>query len=210
MLDSPYVRRVAICLDVLGVPVEHEEVSVFSSFERFRAINPVVKAPTVICDDGGILMDSALILQYVEATRGGQSPLWSSEPHPRLHQFRTVAYATAACDKAVQLAYEMQLRPAAAQHEPWKTRVRGQMRSAFDQLESLVPASNAAPPQDQELNHASIWSAVVWQCVSTLIPAEIAAERFPNLDQHSRRFESLPVFKRYPPVGPGVPGLSPT
>jgi glutathione S-transferase len=208
MLDSPYVRRVAICLDVLGVPVEHEAVSVFSTFERFRAINPVVKAPTLICDDGGILMDSALILQYIEALRGGPSPLWSSEPQQRLHQFRAVSYATAACDKAVQLAYETQLRPPAAQHEPWKTRVRGQMRSAFDALESLTPAQ-AEPPQDGELHHASIWSAVVWQCVSALIPAEIPAGRFPKLDQLSQRFETLPLFRRYPSVGPGVPGLSP-
>ncbi len=80
MLDSPYVRRVAISLDALDLAFEHESVSVFSTFERFREINPVVKAPTLICDDGGILMDSSLILQYIEAGRcGGHSPLWSSE-----------------------------------------------------------------------------------------------------------------------------------
>ena len=68
MLDSPYVRRTAIGLDALGVVFEHEAVSVFSTFEQFRQINPVVKAPTLICEDGGILMDSTLILQYAEAT----------------------------------------------------------------------------------------------------------------------------------------------
>ena len=36
MLDSPYVRRVAIALDQLDVPFEHEAVSVFSSFEQFQ------------------------------------------------------------------------------------------------------------------------------------------------------------------------------
>src|SRR6187551_2127448 len=92
MLDSPYVRRVAVCLDVLGVPFEHEAVSVFSTFERFREINPVVKAPTMICDDGGILMDSGLILQYVESTGALTSPLWETDPDARLLQFRRVAY----------------------------------------------------------------------------------------------------------------------
>ena len=42
MYDSPYVRRTAISLQLLGVPFEHQSVSVFSTFAQFRAINPVV------------------------------------------------------------------------------------------------------------------------------------------------------------------------
>ena len=61
MLDSPYVRRVAIALESLQVPFAHEAVSVFSTFDKFQGINPVVKAPTLVCDDGEILMDSSLI-----------------------------------------------------------------------------------------------------------------------------------------------------
>ena len=57
MLDSPYVRRVAIALDCLGIPFTHESVSVFSTFEQFRSINPVVKAPTLVCDDGELIAE---------------------------------------------------------------------------------------------------------------------------------------------------------
>lgn len=206
MLDSPYVRRVAICLDLLGVPFEHEAVSVFSNFERFRAINPVVKAPTLVCDDGGVLMESALILQYVESARSVPTPLWSPDPQTRLLQFRRAGYATAACDKGVQLVYESQLRPPSAQHEPWKRRVRGQMQAAFSALESLTPPT-AATLQDGDLNHASLWSAVVWQCIRALIPAEVPDDGHPRLDRLSRQLEALPLFRRYPPDGPGVPGL---
>jgi len=204
MLDSPYVRRVAVCLDVLGVPFEHEAVSVFSTFERFQLINPVVKAPTLVCDDGGILMDSALILQYVEATGATASPLWDTVPEARLLQFRRVAYASAACEKVVQLVYEMQLRPPEAQHEPWKSRVRGQFRAAFQALEALTPDFETGV-DTQHLNHASIWSAIVWQCARSLIPDEISPAVHPKLDRLSALFEALPVFRRYPPVGPGVP-----
>jgi glutathione S-transferase len=66
MLDSPYVRRVAISLQLLGLRFEHQPLSVFSTFEQFRDINPVVKAPTLIIEDGQVLMDSTLILQYAE------------------------------------------------------------------------------------------------------------------------------------------------
>jgi glutathione S-transferase len=116
MLDSPYVRRVAICLDALGLTFEHESVSVFSTFEKFRKINPVVKAPTLICDDGGVLMDSSLILWHIELAKfGGRSPLWAEDEALRLLQFRAVSYALTATEKAAQLVYETQLRPAATQ-----------------------------------------------------------------------------------------------
>ncbi|MEM9163600.1 MAG: glutathione S-transferase N-terminal domain-containing protein, partial [Cyanobacteria bacterium P01_F01_bin.4] len=61
MLDSPYVRRVAISLKRLGIPYEHKPLSVFRDFEDFSQINPLVKAPTLVCDDGTMLLDSTLI-----------------------------------------------------------------------------------------------------------------------------------------------------
>ena len=66
MLDSPYVRRVAVSMKLMGIDFEHQSVSVFRQFDRFREINPVVKAPTLVCDDGTVLMDSTLILDYLE------------------------------------------------------------------------------------------------------------------------------------------------
>ena len=67
MLDSPFVRRVAISLRLLGLPFEHAAISVFRGFEAFEQINPVVKAPTLVCGDGSVLMDSTLMLAYAEA-----------------------------------------------------------------------------------------------------------------------------------------------
>lgn len=206
MLDSPYVRRTAICLDVLGVPFEHESASVFSTFERFRAVNPVVKAPTLLLDDGSVLMDSSLILQYAEFGLPGGSPLWDIDPAQRQLQFRRVSYAMAACDKSVQLVYESQLRPAAVQHQPWKDRVRSQFGAAFSALESLTPGDEGTR-EPERLNHASIVSAVVWQFVQSMIADEVPATEHPRLARLSEQYEALWVFRRYPPDGPGVPGL---
>ena len=66
MLDSPYVRRVAISLRLMELPFSHEALSVFRNYDAFAAINPVVKAPTFVTDDGVVLMDSALMLEYLE------------------------------------------------------------------------------------------------------------------------------------------------
>lgn len=63
MLDLPYVRRVAISLQLLGLRFEHQAFSVVRTFDEFHRINPVVKAPTLASDTGVVLMDSTLILQ---------------------------------------------------------------------------------------------------------------------------------------------------
>ncbi len=41
MLDSPYVRRVAISLKLLGLPFEHRSISVFRQFGYERTPRPV-------------------------------------------------------------------------------------------------------------------------------------------------------------------------
>uniref|UniRef100_UPI002FCC7B36 glutathione S-transferase N-terminal domain-containing protein n=1 Tax=Pelagibacterium mangrovi TaxID=3119828 RepID=UPI002FCC7B36 len=59
MLDSPYVRRVAISMKIQNIEFEHEPLSVFSTFDAFAAVNPVVKAPSFVTDGGRLWRGSA-------------------------------------------------------------------------------------------------------------------------------------------------------
>lgn len=202
MLDSPYVRRVAISLEILGVPFKHEAVSVFNTFETFRSINPVVKAPTLVCEDGEILMDSSLILQFVEATVARGRSLWSSDPIELQHEFRAVSLALAACEKSVQIVYERNLRPKEAQYEPWMARVTGQLLAAYAALEhevQLRPAMFSAPH-----NQTAITAAVVWQFTQSMLASVVPASNHWGLVNLSERLEQTSEFQKYPPVGPGV------
>jgi glutathione S-transferase len=176
MLDSPYVRRTAIAFECLGVPFEHEAVSVFSTFEKFQSINPVVKAPTLLCDDGEVLMDSSLILQYVEATRTAGRSLWPRDPVELQHDVRAVGLALAACEKSVLAAY-----------------------AGLEQEISRRPTAFAG------FGHAGIAAAVAWQFTQSELAAMVAAREHPALVALSARLEATPEFTRYPPVGPGVP-----
>lgn len=206
MLDSPYVRRVAISLDLLGVAFEHEAVSVFSTFERFQAINPVVKAPTLVADDGTVLMDSSLILQYVEGAHTAGRSLWSTDPATLLAEFRAVGLALAACEKSVQMVYERQLRPVTAQHEPWLQRVRGQLLAAYAALEEQVKQRPALFKGKH--SQAVVSAAVAWQFTQSMLAPEVDARRHPALAALSARLEQESEFLKYPPDGPGVPAAS--
>lgn len=197
MLDSPYVRRVAVSLHWLGLGFEHRPISVFRDYADFAAINPVVKAPTLVCDDGTVLMDSSLILQHVEgeATRS----LWPAEPAARRQALRATGLALAACEKAVQMVYEQQLRPPEKQHAPWLERVRGQMRAAFAALEAEL-ARAPWPQQAEALTQAGVSSAVAWSFLQLLLPEEAAACTCPRLAGFTAWAEQQSVFRAAPMV----------
>ncbi len=57
MLNSPYVRRVALALITAKVPFEHRPISLFRHIDAFSAINPLLKAPTLVADDGTVLVE---------------------------------------------------------------------------------------------------------------------------------------------------------
>lgn len=202
MLDSPYVRRVAISLDVLGVAFDHEAVSVFSTFEKFKSINPVVKAPSLVCDDGTVLMDSSLILQFVEAAKTNGESLWSKDTVQLQHEFRAVSLAMAACEKAVQCVYELHLRPMAAQYEPWLERVKGQLIAALSLLE--IEVANRQKDFERAVNQECITIAVVWQFIQSMLPDVVEKNDYIKVMTLSERMELTGSFIKYPPVGPGV------
>lgn len=197
MLDSPYVRRVAISLRLLGLPFEHRAVSVFSTFERFRQINPVVKAPTLVAGDGTVLMDSTLILQWIESLAPGR--LTPAAPAQRLHDLRLAGLALAACEKTVQIVYEHQLRPEHKRHQPWLDRVDGQLDAAYAALESEV--AHAPPSTDgSAMTHGSIATAVAWSFTQLVLPSRVTATAHPAIAAFTEAAERLPAFQACPQV----------
>jgi glutathione S-transferase len=197
MLDSPFVRRAAISLRLLGVPFEHRSVSVFSTFEQFREINPVVKAPTLVCDDGTVLMDSTLIIDHAESTCGRS--LMPRDAVGRLRATRVVGLALAACEKTVQIVYERNLRPAEKQHQPWLDRVHGQLIAAYSALEQEM-AGRPLPGDEATMTQAAVSTAVAWAFTQLMLPQSVAPADFPLLAAYSAQAESLPVFLGAPQV----------
>jgi glutathione S-transferase len=169
------VRRVAISLRLLGLAFEHRPVSVFSTFEQFRAINPVVKAPTLVCDDGTVLMDSTLIIDYAQVLAGRS--LMPVDGAGRLRTLRTVGLALAACEKTVQIVYEHNLRPAEKLHQPWLDRIQGQLVAAYAALEQEV-AAMPLPAEESAMTQAGISSAVAWAFTQLMLPEVDRAGQF--------------------------------
>jgi glutathione S-transferase len=193
MLDSPYVRRVAIGLQLLGLPFTHRSISVFRGVDQLAPINPVLKAPTLVADDGTVLMDSTLILAWAHTVAAPRTLAGSDA----LHAARVLGLALAGCEKAVQLVYE-RARPEEKRHAPWVERVTAQARQAFALLEQ---AFEQRPPT--ALDDAAMTAAVVWTFTQDLLPGLAPPEAHPRQRNWAAQAEAHPAF-RAAPHGDGV------
>lgn len=193
MLDSPYVRRAAIAGTILGVSFEHQSVSVFRHMDRFRTINPLIKAPSLVADDGTVLMESQLIIQHMEDVAG--KSLRPKDPAARLADLRATALAIVTCEKAIAIEYERK-RPEAIRHAPWLERVAEQLQEALAALDMIAGERWKTLPATW--THGAIGAAVAWGFIRFTIPDAVPADAFPALAAHAARCEATEVFQHWP------------
>ncbi len=194
-MDSPFVRRVAVTAQCLGLPYEHRELSIFRDFEEFRAINPLVKVPTLICDDGQILVDSTLIVDYLESIAGRTLMPDSESDH--ILALNIIGTSMVAMEKVAQLIYETTQRPEELQHQPWIDRLSTQLSGALELLEAGIGDGSSWLFGD-DVSQADITAAIAWRFVQHVVPERAPADRFRGLVAFSARAEKLPEFLACP------------
>ena len=187
--DSPYVRRVAVSLRVLGFEYEHDTRSVFADFDAMREVNPLGRIPSLVLDDGEVLIDSAAILDWLDQTVGPGRALVPAAGPERRRALRLIALATGAIDKIGAAAYERIIRPSALRWPEWVERCRTQGTGAIVAL-AAEPWPDGAP-----LDQAQITTACMVRYVRMADPELLAPGRHPTLDAFSERCEALPEFR---------------
>lgn len=199
-LDSPYVRRVALSLRCLDIPFEQSEISVFRSMDAFSKINPLLKAPSLVCDDGEVLMDSTLILEYAERIADDGKTLMPEAISDYQTAIRLIGLGLNACDKSVQIEYERK-RPNDKQYQPWRDRIQSQLVAAYDLIEPYAIDTDDWLVGGQ-ISQADITLGVAWQFTQFLMPDVIDIHRYPAISVLSQRLEARPEFMATP-IEPG-------
>lgn len=100
------------------------------------------------------------------------------------------------------MIYERNLRPREFQYEPWLARVTEQLLAAYGELEREIHSGSG--DWFGQLNPATIAIAIAWQLTQSQRASRLPQESFPLVVQLSETMEATPIFKKYPPVGPGV------
>jgi glutathione S-transferase len=208
MFDSPYVRRVAVSLEQLGVPFENLPWSVGRDQDKLRTINPLGRVPVLLLPNGEALIESSIILDHLDEQAGPERRLLPAAGAPRRAVQDWLALITGTLDKGIQIAYERIFKPAEKQHEPWLQRCREQTQGGLLELDRRCGERGDAP----------------WLCGDAISQADISLACFvtylrdsvqvdldgsPNLRERVARLESLPVFaKFYLPFDPPKPSAS--
>lgn len=193
MLDSPYVRRAAVTGTLLGLDVEHRSVSVFRHMDEFRAINPLIKAPSLVTDDGTVISESLLIIQHFEDVAGRS--LRPVEGSARTRDLALTGIGIVAADKAVSVEYERK-RPEAQRYQPWQERIVTQLHVALDLLDAA--AARGELTAGPELLPCDIAAAIAWGFCRFVIPDYAPEGRWPALSAQAKACEALDVFKAWP------------
>jgi glutathione S-transferase len=196
MFDSPYVRRVAVSLEQLQVPFENLPWSVGRDQEKLRTINPLGRVPVLLLPSGEALIESAIILDYLDEQAGPERRLLPAAGAPRRAVQDWLALITGTLDKGIQIAYERIFKPAEKQHEPWLQRCREQTKGGLLELDRRCAERGEAPWLCGEaISQADISLA----CFVTYLrdSVQVNLDWSPALRDRVARLESLPVFAKY-------------
>jgi glutathione S-transferase len=196
MFDSPFVRRVAVSLKLLGIACEHANWSVGRDFDRIRVYNPLGRVPTLVLDDGEALIESSAILDYLDELVGPERALLPRSGPERRAALKLMAIAVGAAEKCVAQVYEDAFRPPERRHAPWVERCRQQMLGAAAELERACAARGAG---EWLLGGRCTQADITATCAFTFtsdtgrLPADPA--QFPAWRAHAARCEALPEFR---------------
>jgi glutathione S-transferase len=197
--DSPFVRRVGISLRALGLAYDHDTRSVFGDFDSMRGTNPVGRIPSLILDDGAVLIESAAILDWIDESVGPARALIPPRGLERRKALQLIALATGAIDKIGAANYERMLRPSALRWPEWIARCLVQGTGA-------IAALAAEPwPATEKLDQAQITTGCMLRYVRMTDPEALPPGRYPTLDALSARLEARSEFQATFPADYAVP-----
>ncbi|CCV05468.1 conserved hypothetical protein [Mesorhizobium metallidurans STM 2683] len=191
--DSPFVRRVGIALTLYGLSFEHRPWSTFSDADKIRPYNPLTRVPTLVLDDGEVLIESHMILDYLDSLVAADRGMFPTKEPARRQALKIAALATGLGDKAVSLFYERLLHETVS--DLWVERCRKQIRGAVAALEADRGTRAETYWFGDRIGHADIAVAAVLRFIGEAHPGLVSLADFPALDAHAMRMEALPVFQ---------------
>jgi glutathione S-transferase len=186
--DSPYTRRVAISLKVLGIAYEHDTRSVFGDFDSMRTTNPLGRIPSLILDSGETLIDSAAILDHIDEMVGPARALIPPSGKPRRDALQRIALANGAVDKiGGGVNYETLIRPSQYRWPEWIERCKTQGLGALAALDAL-------DWPDGPIDQAQITTVCAFDYIQVTIAALAPAGGYPRLEALADRLRRRPEF----------------
>ena len=192
---SPYVRKVTVTAIETGLDKRIERIFTMpASAPDLPNDNPLGKVPALIMDNGEPLIDSPVIVEYLDSLHSG-AKIVPPSGEARWKALRLQALADGMLDAAVLRLMEMR-RPANEQSKAWMERQRTVVHRGLDWLEQH------AGELDESLTIGNITAAIVGDYLDFRFGSDDWRKERPKLAQWQKRFAARPSFKETYPKDP--------
>jgi glutathione S-transferase len=149
--------------------------------------------PTLILDDGEVLIESSAILDAMDEMVGPQRAMLPCSGPERRRALKVCALSTGLGDKAVSLFYEGLLHEAPSQ--TWIDRCRAQIGDVLSALETDRARFSSRFWLGETISHADIAAACALRFTREAHPALFDMARWPKLTALGAQCEALEAFQ---------------
>ncbi len=191
--QSPFVRRTGIVLKTLGMRFDTKGLTTANDTAEISTYNPVGRVPSLVLDDGEVLVDSQAIIDYALEVADRDHRLLAASGPDRRAVLRLSVIAQGAMEKAVASYYERGRRPKDKVYQDWVDRVDGQCASALAALDAAAAAGGQWLYGDH-LTLAEINATAAFDFISRAVPYLMKDNAYPALAALAARCNELPAF----------------
>ena len=191
------MRRAAVSLDAVGIPFDLEELSASKNPEAVKKHNPLVRIPTLILDDGEVLVESFAILDVIDEMAGPEVCLTPPSGRERRQVLKITAIGVGSMEKAQWAYYEGRHRPAEKNHQPWIEHNEQQVLGGLEYLDGQIgkAGTDGWIAGTSQMTQADITSAVTYSFVKTVRPDLDISNKVDHLAEFTERCEAMDIFR---------------
>lgn len=191
-LASPYVRKVRVVFAEKKLDYGFVLENVWDADTTIAESNPLGKVPALLMDDGSVLFDSRVIVEYLDTL----TPVCKLIP-PGGRERSSVkcweALADGILDAAVTVRLEKIQRPESQQSEAWIARQMNKVQAGLQQLSADLGEKPFCTGNQYTLADVAVGCTLGW--LSFRFPEIQWREDYHNLQRLFEKLSERPSFK---------------
>jgi glutathione S-transferase len=182
---SPFVRKVLVTAIENGQDSEIERVKTNTADPELGRCNPLNKIPALVLEDGSVLVDSAVICEFLDTRKGGK--LFPKDG-TRWATLSRVALCDGVLDASILRRYETQ-RPETLRSIEWDTRQKTKVDQALGALEQEVGSFG------DRIDIGTLTVAIMLDYLDFRFAGEAWRDAHPNLAKWHKAVSARPSLK---------------
>lgn len=188
---SSFSRKVRVLLIEKKIAHDIEMLNLWEPND-LQKINPIGKVPTLVLDDGRVLISSAVIADYLDE-RQPRPRFIPADPDHRLEVRQLEAIADGVMDAVAASLYEARFHDEAKRSQVWLDRQRGKVDAGLAALEKRLGRNEWLVGNDTTLADIAIGCHLGF--VTVRAPQFFSAQACPGLARLAQRLEARESFK---------------